>query len=90
MFVVKRAFKSVNKVYAVGSIIEDPTTIRLFKSKVNEGKIVAVNEQNINHIAEYIYNRVGIDIKKALVKDKPVINEYEPAKKAKPVKATVK
>ena len=50
-YVVKKPFKSMGKFYSVGSIIEDPTAIKRFKSKVNEGKIVVVTEGNLQSVA---------------------------------------
>lgn len=68
--------------YEVGSVINDPTLIRLFKSKVGEGKILIVNESNLTQIAEYVKGRTGIDnleiFTKALEGKKEVIkNEKE-------------
>jgi hypothetical protein len=61
-FVVKKPFKSMGKFYGVGSIIEDPTAIKRFKSKINEGKIIAVTEDNLQSVAAYIKARSGVDI----------------------------
>ena len=61
-FVVKKPFKSMGKFYGVGSIIEDPTAIKRFKSKVTEGKIIAVTEDNLQSVAAYIKARSGVDI----------------------------
>lgn len=61
-FVVKKPFKSMGKFYGVGSIIEDPTAIKRFKSKVAEGKIIAVTEDNLQSVAAYIKARSGVNI----------------------------
>lgn len=70
LFIVKRPFRTNGEMYLVGSVIEDPTKIRLFKSKVNEGKIIKVNEVNLDRVAEYIESRTGVDIKEAFKKRK--------------------
>jgi hypothetical protein len=49
----------MGKFYGVGSIIEDPTAIKLFKSKVAEGKIIEVTEDNLQSVAAYIKARSG-------------------------------
>lgn len=61
-YVVKKPFKSLGKFYGVGSIIEDPTAIKRFKSKVAEGKIIVVTEDNLQSVAAYIKARSGVDI----------------------------
>ena len=61
-YVVKRPFKSLGKFYGVGSIIEDPTAIKRFKSKVAEGKIIVVTEDNLQSVAAYIKARSGVNI----------------------------
>lgn len=61
-YVVKKPFKSLGKFYNVGSIIEDPTAIKRFKSKINEGKVIVVTEDNLQSIAAYIKARSGVDI----------------------------
>ncbi len=62
MYVVKKPFKSMGKFYGVGSIIEDPTAIKRFKSKVNEGKVIVVSEDNLQTVAAYIKARSNVDI----------------------------
>ena len=97
-FVVKKPFKSMGKFYGVGSIIEDPTAIKRFKSKVNEGKIIAVTKDNLQSVASYIKARSGVDILPEFTKTKDTEPELprEPevktaeAKTAGPKKAKVK
>jgi len=62
MYVVKKPFKSMGKFYGVGSIIEDPTIIKRFKSKVNEGKVIKVSDDNLQTVAAYIKARSGVNI----------------------------
>jgi hypothetical protein len=59
-YIARRPFKTVGKFFEVGSIIEDPTEIRLFKTKVSDKKIVRVTEDNLLSIAEYIASRTGV------------------------------
>lgn len=61
MFTVKRAFKSNGICYEVGSIILDPTLIKLFKTKVKEGRIIEVTMLNYKSLAEYLYSRTGVN-----------------------------
>jgi hypothetical protein len=70
MYVVKKPFKSMGKFYGVGSIIEDPTAIKRFKSKVNEGKVIVVSEDNLQTVAAYIKARSGVDILPGFTKTK--------------------
>ena len=71
MYVVKKPFKSMGKFYGVGSIIEDPTAIKRFKSKVNEGKVIVVSEDNLQTVAAYIKARSNVDILQKFAKTKP-------------------
>lgn len=71
-FVVKKPFKSLGKFYGIGSIIEEPTAIKRFKSKVNEGKIIAVTKDNLQSVAAYIKARSGVDILPGFTKTEPI------------------
>ncbi|MNB69312.1 hypothetical protein D3C75_158400 [compost metagenome] len=64
--VVKRPFKSNGVHYAAGTVITDPAAIRLFRTKVNEGKIVEVDEHNIDRVSEYLLHKRGVDAKDRL------------------------
>ena len=59
--VVRRPFKTRGKVYPAGTIIENPAGIPLYKSKVGEGKIVEVDEHNIERVATYLKYRRGVE-----------------------------
>ncbi len=89
MYVVKKPFKSMGKFYGVGSIIEDPTAIKRFKSKVNEGKVIVVSEDNLQTVAAYIKARSGVDILPEFTKTEPIDGklpeEPKPVAKAKVV-----
>jgi len=91
-FVVKKPFKSMGKFYGVGSIIEDPTAIKRFKSKVNEGKIIVVTKDNLQSVASYIKARSGVDILPEFTKTKdtePELPKEPEAKTVGPKKAKV-
>lgn len=64
--VVKRPFRSNGVFYAAGSIIKEPAVVRLFRSKVAEGKIVIVDEHNIDKISDYLLYKQGVDVKELL------------------------
>ena len=89
MYVVKKPFKSMGKFYGVGSIIEDPTAIKRFKSKVNEGKVIKVSDDNLQTVAAYIKARSNVDILPKFTKTKPIDDklpeEPKPVAKAKVV-----
>jgi hypothetical protein len=78
MYIVKKPFKSMGKFYGVGSIIEDPTAIKRFKSKVNEGKVIVVSEDNLQTVAAYIKARSNVDILPRFTKTKPKPDEPKP------------
>ena len=86
LFVVKRGFKSLGKMYNAGSIITDPADIKLFKTKLKHKQIVEVTEENKEEIIYYFKARVGIDLTKALEPEP----EPEPEPAPAPKKATVK
>ena len=83
----------MGKFYGVGFIIEDPTTIKRFKSKVNEGKVIVVSEDNLQTVAAYIKARSNVDILPRFTKtkpdepkpDEPKPDEPKPVAKAKVV-----
>ena len=60
----------MGKFYGVGSIIKDPTAIKRFKSKVNEGKIIVVSDDNLQAVAAYIKARSNVDILPKFTKPK--------------------
>ena len=83
MYVVKKPFKSMGKFYGVGSIIEDPTAIKRFKSKVNEGKVIVVSEDNLQTVAAYIKARSNVDILQKFAKPTETKLDQEPKHAAK-------
>jgi len=93
MYVVKKSFKSMGKFYGVGSIIEDPTAIKRFKSKVNEGKVIVVSDDNLQSVAAYIKARSNVDILPKVTKSKdikPELPKESEAKTVEPKKVKVK
>lgn len=61
--VVRRPFKTNGEFYAAGTVITDPAAIRLYKTKVAEGKIVEVDEHNIDRVSEYLLHKQGEEAK---------------------------
>ena len=68
----------MGKFYGVGSIIEDPTAIKRFKSKVNEGKVIVVSEDNLQTVAAYIKAKSNVDILPKFAKTKPTEAKTKP------------
>ena len=60
MYVVKRPFKCFGKTYTAGSVITEPATIKRFKGKLAEGKIIEVTEQTYESIALYFKKKYGV------------------------------
>lgn len=61
--VVKRPFKTNGVFYAAGTVITDLAAIRLYRTKVAEGKIVEVDEHNIDRVSEYLLHKQGEEAK---------------------------
>ena len=83
----------MGKFYGVGSIIEDPTAIKRFKSKINEGKVIVVSENNLQTVAAYIKARSNVDILPRFTKSKdtePELPKEPEAKTVKPKKVKTK
>ena len=62
MFVVKRPFKNYGKTYEAGSVIKEPATIKRFKGKLAEGKIINVTEQTYDISANYFKEKFGVEL----------------------------
>lgn len=62
LWVVKRSFRSNLGWHPVGSIITDPTGIRLFKLKVSDGKVVEITDNNLENLTDFFKVRIGIDL----------------------------
>lgn len=74
--VVKRPFKTRGEFYPVGSIINDPAGISLYKSKVRSGHIVLVDEHNLDDIAFHLLHKNGVDVKDEMVEALTQKKEY--------------
>ena len=61
MYVVRRAFRNYGQMMAPGSIVE-PGTVKRFKSRLNDGHIVDVHEQDVEKWKKYFKERIGVDI----------------------------
>lgn len=57
MYVVRRAFRNYGQMMVPGSVVE-PGSIKRFKSRLNDGKIVEVTEQNFNKWDKYFRERL--------------------------------
>lgn len=60
MYVVKRPFRNFGKTLVVGTIIEDPASIKRFKTRFAEGKIIEVTEANYKANAAYFKEKYGV------------------------------
>ena len=94
MYVVRRAFRNYGQMMAPGSVVE-PAAIKRFKTRLNDGHIVEVSEQNFDRWDKYFKERIGAAIqvpaKEEPVKEEPVKEEPKPAEvKPAVVKAIVK
>lgn len=65
MYIVVRTFRDANGVFGVGSIV-DPTSVRTFRSRLQQRHIVDVQEDNVEEWARYFKNRHGIDLSEKL------------------------
>lgn len=63
MLVVKRPFKNYGVVYTAGTVITEPAVIKRLKSKIAEGKIINVDEHDIESTRQYFKAKYGVDIK---------------------------
>lgn len=61
MYVVRRAFRNYGQMMAPGSIVE-PGAVKRFKSRLNDGHIVDVNEQDIEKWKKYFKERIGVEL----------------------------
>lgn len=63
MYVVRRAFRNYGQMMVPGSVVE-PGSIKRFKSRLNDGHIVEVTEQNFDKWDKYFRERIGVPIQK--------------------------
>ena len=88
MYAVKKPFRSNGHFYNYGDIVKDSdiANIKLFKSKVGFGKLIAIDEQNANELKAYFKAKYGIDLQL----DKPATVKPATVKPATVKPATVK
>ena len=65
MYIVTRTFRDANGVFGVGSIV-DPTSVKTFRSRLQQRHIVDVDERNLDEWVRYFKNRHGIDLSTVL------------------------
>lgn len=61
MYIVTRTFRDANGVFGVGSVV-DPTSVKAFKSRLQQRHIIDVNEANVEFWRDFLANRYGIDL----------------------------
>ena len=61
MYLVRRPFRNYGQMMVPGSFVE-PGSIKRFKSRLNDGKIVEVNEHNFDKWEEWFRERAGVQI----------------------------
>lgn len=64
---VKRPFKSNGVFYPAGTVIQNPAGIHLYKTKLKDGKIIVVDEHNVDSVAHFFLHRHGLNIKEKLL-----------------------
>lgn len=67
--VVIRPFKSGGVFYPAGTIV-DPAGIKLYKSRIGEGKIKVVDEHNLEEVARFLTIRHKMEDAQTLLADK--------------------
>lgn len=61
MYLVRRSFRNYGQMMVPGSVVE-PGSIKRFKSRLNDGKIVEVTEHNFGKWEEWFRVRAGVQI----------------------------
>lgn len=90
MFVVRRSFRNYGQMMVPGSVVE-PGSIKRFKSRLNDGHIVEVSEQNFDKWGKYFKERIGVAIQlpKAKEPEVPDVKQPEQPEQTKPAEAKV-
>lgn len=90
MYVVKRPLRNFGKTLVVGTIIEDPASIKRFNTRFAEGKIIEVTEANYKANAAYFKEKYGVvlPVKAETVEAEPV--EAKPKKVAEAPKVVTR
>jgi len=79
VYIVRKPFRNYGEVKLAGSLIDDPATIKHFKSLLADNHIVGVEEHTLARYEEFFKVRYNVSIKKA-------IKDAEEAKSASDVK----
>lgn len=77
MFVVRRPFKSYGKHYTYGDVINNPSDIKLFKSRFAEGKILEVTESNYDNMAVYFKSKFNVELPPLKQETEEVANQND-------------
>ena len=72
LYVVRRAFKNYGVAYTPGMVV-DPSTIKMFKSKLRDHVIVDVHEKDFDKWNEYFVRKFGVEIQ--LPVEEPPVEE---------------
>ena len=83
MFIVTRTFRDANGVFEVGSVV-GPTSVKAFRSRLQQRHIVDVDETNIKEWALFFQNRHGIDLSDKLAEYLNKPEHRAPTKNTKP------
>lgn len=80
-YIVRMPFVNYGKVYAAGSLIENPAEIKRIKSKVRNRDVIIVTEQTLALWTQYFKTRHRVDIS-AYFKEtpKPTVKPVEQEK----------
>ena len=91
MYVVRRAFRNLNKMMAPGSVVE-PGTIKWFKTRLKDRKIVEVTEHNFNQWHEYfaVKHGVNIHLPQAPATFQEPVETHKPVERQEPANAAAK
>ena len=61
MYLVARTFRDANGVFGVGTIVY-PTSVKAFKSRLQQRHIIDINEANLDHWRNFFANRYGLNL----------------------------
>ena len=83
MYLVTRTFRDANGVFGVGTIVY-PTSVKAFKSRLQQRHIVDINEANLDKWRVFFANRYGLDLdamlhSQAELEDSPIVPDSAPA-----------
>lgn len=65
LYLVKQTFKAGGKLFEAGSLIEDLSEIKLFKIRLNEGKLIPLPSEGkeLDNLDHFFRERYGLDLK---------------------------